>query len=70
MAAKKNEVKKYVVTSPIKNYSGKSAAGIQFAYGKAIVYDGWVLNWFKERGYKVEEYKESSQPEKLIEPAE
>jgi len=69
MAAKKvnTKVKKYIVTAPVKNYHGKGPAGIQFAYGKAIVYEGHVLNWFKEHGYTVEEYKESTE---VIEPTE
>lgn len=51
---KNNEPKKYVVKTPVKNFCGV-VAGVQFAYGKAEVYEGWVLNWFKEKGYEVEE---------------
>jgi len=45
---------KYVVYTPVKNFCG-IIAGVHFAYGKAEVQPGWVLNWFKEHGYKVEE---------------
>lgn len=38
-----------------KNYCGISAAGIQFAYGGADVYDEWVAQWFEEQGYTIEE---------------
>ena len=46
--------KKYIVHTPVKNFCGE-VAGVQFAYGKAEVKAGWVLNWFKEHGYKIEE---------------
>lgn len=56
-----NETKKaekvYIVETPVKDFCGVGAAGVQFAYGKAEVKDGWVLNWFKEHGYKVSEKK-------------
>lgn len=51
---KKVANKKYIVHTPVKNFCGE-VAGVQFAYGKAEVKAGWVLNWFKERGYKIEE---------------
>ena len=56
-AAKKNEKteKVFIVETPVKNFCGVGAAGVQFAYGKAEVREGWVLNWFKEHGYKVTE---------------
>lgn len=46
--AKENDV--YIVETPVKNYNG-TVAGVQFAYGKAEVRSGWILNWFKENGY-------------------
>lgn len=46
--------KKYLVETQVPNYNG-IVAGVQFAYGKAEVYEGWVLQWFKEKGYKVTE---------------
>lgn len=54
---KKNETteKVYIVETPVKNFCGVGAAGVQFAYGKAEVREGWVLEWFKEHGYKVTE---------------
>lgn len=48
------QVKEYIVHTPVENFCG-IVAGVHFAYGKAEVKSGWVLNWFKERGYKVEE---------------
>ena len=42
----------YTVETPVKNYNG-IVAGVQFAYGKAEVRSGWILNWFKENGYIV-----------------
>lgn len=54
-AKKEKEPKVYIVETPVKNFCGVGAAGIQFAYGKAEVCEGWVLEWFKEHGYKVTE---------------
>lgn len=47
----------YIVETPVKNFCGTGAGGVQFAYGKAEVRPGWVLDWFKEHGYKVTEKK-------------
>lgn len=56
MGAKKaNEAKVYIVETPVKNFNGIGAGGVQFAYGKAEVNEGWVLNWYKDHGYKVTE---------------
>ena len=49
------EPKKFKITSPIKGYVGIGAGGVQFAYGQAEVNEGWVCNWYKEKGYTVEE---------------
>lgn len=51
-------LKRYKVKTPVKNYCGVGAGGIQFAYGEAIVYEGWVLQWYREHGYTVEEIEE------------
>lgn len=51
------KAKKYQVSTPTENFNGE-VAGVQFAYGKAIVQEGWILNWFKEKGYEVEEVTE------------
>ena len=60
--AKANKTPKvYIVETPVKNFCGVGAAGVQFAYGKAEVNEGWVLNWFKKHGYKVTE-KEAEAP--------
>lgn len=54
MAAKKKaEAKVYIVETPVKGFCGVGAAGVHFAYGKAEVHEGWVLEWYKERGYTV-----------------
>ena len=50
-----NTPKVYVVKSPIKDYCGVNAGGVQFAYGQAEVNEGWVLDWYKEHGYTIEE---------------
>lgn len=56
-AKKETEVKeaktaKYLVETPVKNYHGE-VAGVHFAYGKAEVYEGHILEWFRRKGYKV-----------------
>lgn len=61
--AKKATEKVYIVEAPVKNFCGVGAAGVQFAYGKAEVCEGWVLNWFKEHGYKVTVKGEAKQEE-------
>ena len=53
--------KHYEVKTPIEDYCGIGAAGVQFAYGKAEVYDEWVARWFEEHGYTVEEVKEETE---------
>ena len=52
---KKEAVKTYIVETPVKNFCGVGAGGVQFAYGKAEVNEGWVLNWYIKHGYKVTE---------------
>lgn len=62
MAAKKNEknVKGYVITvNGRPNYNGIGAGGVQFAYGKATIAGGTIVNWYREHaGYTVEEILE------------
>lgn len=50
-----NTEKVYIVETPVEGFCGVGAAGVHFAYGKAEVREGWVLDWFKEHGYKVTE---------------
>ena len=57
-AETKETEKVYIVEAPVKNFCGVGAAGVQFAYGKAEVKEGWVLNWYREHGYKVKEKAE------------
>lgn len=61
--AKNNEknVKGYIITVKGKpNYSGIGAGGVQFAYGKATVAGGTIVNWYKEHeGYEVTEILEA-----------
>lgn len=56
-ATKTKKEKVYIVEAPVKDYVGVGAAGIHFANGKAEVREGWVLDWYKEHGYKVTEKK-------------
>ena len=59
MATKKVETeKKFLVKTEDPKYCGVGAAGVQFAYGRAEVNEGWVLDWYREHGYTVEEIKE------------
>ena len=51
---KEQEPKTYIVKTPVPNYNGE-VAGVQFAYGKAEVKAGWILSWFREKGYTIEE---------------
>lgn len=51
----KKTPKVYIVETPVKEFCGIGAAGVHFAHGKAEVYEGWVLDWFREHGYKVTE---------------
>lgn len=43
----------YIVESPVENYCGIGACGIHFAYGRAEVQAGWVLEWYRSKGYKI-----------------
>ena len=45
----------YIVETPVKDYCGKGAGGVQFAYGKAELQEGKLLEWYIEHGYKVTE---------------
>lgn len=47
--------KVFIVETPVKNFVGVGAGGVHFAYGKAEVCEGWVLDWYREHGYKVTE---------------
>ena len=59
---KKNskKVKGYTITVKDRpNYNGVGAGGVQFAYGKATVQGGSIVEWFREHeGYEVEEILE------------
>lgn len=52
---KKEAAKTYIVETPVKNFCGVGAGGVQFAYGKAEVNEGWVLEWYRKHGYTVTE---------------
>lgn len=56
-----NNLKIYIVETPVKDFCGVGAAGVQFAYGKAEICEGWVLDWYREHGYKVTE-KQNNTP--------
>lgn len=55
-------VKKYIIKTNDPTYCGIGAGGIQFAYGQAEVNEGWVCDWYKEHGYKVEPVKTKAEP--------
>lgn len=59
--AKKGEdkAKKYLVKVEDETYCGVGAGGVQFAYGQAVIHEGWVLNWYIDHGYDVTEIKEN-----------
>jgi len=54
------------IKAPNKGYTGISA-GVAFVNGNAETDDTWVINWFKSKGYEVEEEEVESPkpPEKL-----
>ncbi|MFA9375588.1 MAG: hypothetical protein ACERKZ_02425 [Lachnotalea sp.] len=51
--ASETEDNVYNVESPVKGFCGIGAAGVNFAYGKAEVKEGWVLDWYRNHGYTV-----------------
>ena len=51
------KVKQFVVKTKDPKYCGVGAGGVQFAYGQAVVNEGWVLDWYRKKGYKVEPLK-------------
>ena len=53
--------KVYIVEAPVKDFCGIGAGGVHFAYGKAEVNEGWVLDWYREHGYKVTEKADKSE---------
>lgn len=55
--------KKFRITSPIEGYVGIGAGGVQFAYGRAEVNEGWVFDWYREKGYEVEEITDKTTDE-------
>ena len=58
-ATPKADNKTYIVETPVPNFCGVGAGGVQFAYGKAEVKGGWVLEWYRKHGYKVTEKPEA-----------
>lgn len=56
--------KKFRITSPIEGYVGIGAGGVQFAYGRAEVNEGWVCDWYREKGYEVEEITDKTKDTK------
>lgn len=45
------------IIAPNRLYAGESA-GLQFSNGEAETDNKWLIQWFKENGYKVEEKPE------------
>ena len=68
MAKIKNKGMMYLVETPVENYCGVGAGGVQFAYGKAKVRESWVLDWYREHGYTVTELEEVVDDEPVIDP--
>lgn len=58
--AKAKNVKGYTITVKTNPaFCGIGAGGVQFAYGKATVAGGTIVNWYKEHaGYEVTEIVE------------
>lgn len=57
---------RYLVESPVKNFVGVGAGGVQFAYGRAEVNEGWVLDWYREKGFKVTKMEDKEAPAKAF----
>lgn len=57
--SRKKDIKMFIVKTPVQDFCGVGAGDIQFAHGQAEVAEGWLLDWFRERGYEVLE-KDSS----------
>lgn len=51
--AKDAQEKRVTIKTKDGNFCGIGAAGVQFAHGEATIADGWVANWYRERGYTV-----------------
>lgn len=58
-----NKVK---IKSPNPTYNGVSAS-LQFVKGEAETDDKWLVEWFKNRGYKVEELADDPKENKQLE---
>ncbi len=50
------------IKAPNREYNGISA-GVTFINGVGETSDPFIIGWFKERGYEVEEPKEAQEPE-------
>ena len=57
-------VRQFVVKTNDPKYCGVGAGGVQFAYGQAVVNEGWVLDWYRKKGYKVEPLETEKEAEK------
>ncbi|HAK43705.1 MAG TPA: transcription termination factor Rho [Clostridium sp.] len=49
----------YKITTPEEGYTG-TIAGVSFANGEAETKSNWLVDWFIEKGYKVEESTEET----------
>lgn len=59
----------YKIIAPNKNYTGESA-GVNFINGEGIAKGGKSVDWFRQKGYEVEEIIESREPETPETPEE
>jgi hypothetical protein len=50
------------IKAPNNGYTGISA-GVSFVNGEAETEDKWLIGWFKNKGYEVEEEQEPEEPQ-------
>lgn len=55
---------KYKILAPNKEYTGINA-GVSFANGEGYTEDKWLVDWFKNKGYKV--IKEDAEEDNILE---
>lgn len=70
--AKKTDAKPgkmFIVKTPVKDYCGIGAGGVHFANGQAEIPEGWVLDWYREKGYTIIEKAAPAAPVAPAAPA-
>lgn len=61
--------KMYIVKTPVKDFCGIGAGGVHFANGQAEIPEGWVLDWYREKGYTIIEKQAPAAPAAPVVPA-